>query len=153
MLVLLRLVRMAKLVKYMSNFEDYFNPAVVRMTQIVFGMILCCHWFGCLWWLISELEQSGIAPADPTGEGLWQVPQWLKRETDFGLKYSHAITWGAGMMTAMIPYDVMPATALECTVTFFSMFVGLLLNAIVISSLTTALTSMNSQFFSFSAYA
>ena len=53
--------------------------------------------------------------------------------------------WGAGVVTAMIPYDVMPATALECTVTFFAMFVGLLLNAVVISSLTTALTSMNSK--------
>jgi hypothetical protein len=142
---LLKLFRMAKLVRYMSNFEDFFNPAIIRMTQLVFGMILFCHWFGCLWWLVSELEQAGIAPPDPTGEDLWQVPKWLKQEEDFGLKYSHAILWGAGMVTAMIPYDVMPATALECTVTFFIMFIGVVLNAIVISTLTTALTSMNSK--------
>ena len=142
---LLKLFRMAKLARYMSNFEDFFNPAVLRMTQIIFGMILCCHWLGCLWWLVSELEQTGVAPPDPTGEDLWQVPKWVKAENDFGLKYSHAILWGAGVVTAMIPYDVMPATALECTVTFFAMFVGLLLNAVVISSLTTALTSMNSK--------
>ena len=66
---LLKLFRMAKLLRYMRNFEDFFNPAVVRMTQIIFGMILCCHWFGCLWWLISELEQTGVAPPDPVRMG------------------------------------------------------------------------------------
>jgi len=126
------------------------------MAQLIVGMILCCHWFGCLWWLVSELETAetsgmgGLTDDELMGSGIsadnqWVVPSWLKEKSDFGIKYSHALLWGAGMVTAMVPYDVIPHTTLEAYVTFISMFFGLLFNAIIISSLTTALTSMNSK--------
>ena len=57
----------------------------------------------------------------------------------------HAFFWGAGMVTSMVPRDIEPVTPLECFVTTITMFVGLLLNAFVISSLTTALATMNSK--------
>jgi hypothetical protein len=103
-----------------------------------------------LWWLISEIEAADAAEASPDDiliavANYWQVPTWLKEQGDFGVKYSHAFLWGASMVTSTVPYDVMPVTTAENWVTTFSMFFGLIFNAVVISSLTTALTSMNSK--------
>ena len=109
--------------------------------------LLCCHWFGCLWWLISDLEQSEADLRSPwyAGYNNWQVPVWLKNEDSLTSKYFHAFFWGAGMVTSMVPRDIEPVTPIESLVTTFTMFFGLLLNATVISSLTTALSSMNSK--------
>lgn len=55
---LFKLTRMVKLIKYMSNFEDFFNPAVLSVVKLVTTMILVSHWFGCMWWLVSEIERT-----------------------------------------------------------------------------------------------
>ena len=147
-----------------QNFEEFINPSTIVIAKLVIGMMLCCHWFGCVWWMVSEIEQADARDAayeagsgapmstywcgEVDGEqcdNFWQVPLWLKEREDFGVKYSHAFLWGAGMVTAMVPFDVMPITTTEAYVTLFAMFFGVFFNAVVISSLTTALTSMNSK--------
>ena len=150
MMKILKLFRIRKLASYAQNFEDFINPAVISIAKLVIVMILCCHWFGCLWWLVSEIEadledhETGSGWND--GVNAWRVQPWLKAADDqFGMKYAHAFLWGASMVTAIVPYDVMPVTALENWVTTLAMFFGLIFNAVVISSLTTALTSMNSK--------
>ena len=71
--------------------------------------------------------------------------EWLVNSPEFSEKYAHAFLWGAGMVTAMVPYDIMPVTVMESWITVAAMYIGLVLNAIVISSLTTALSSMNAK--------
>ena len=109
--------------------------------------LLCCHWFGCLWWLISDLEIQEEELHSPwyVGHNTWHPMEWLKNDQRLHTKYSNAFFWGAGMVTSMVPRDIEPVTSIEALVTIFTMFFGLLLNAFVISSLTTALSSMNSK--------
>ena len=124
---------------------------LMLICKLMMAMILCCHWFGCLWWLVSDLERSeerdegNLMAAWYAPDNSWIVPMWLAKSDDFGLKYSHAFLWGAGMVTAMVPRDIEAVTTLEAYITTIAMFIGLMLNAYVISSLTTALTSMNSK--------
>ena len=141
---LLKLTRMVKLIKYMSNFEDFFNPAVLSVFKLITTMLLVSHWFGCLWWLISEFERLDEALGTPWygPENQWMAQDWLVNAPTFSEKYVHAFLWGAGMVTAMVPFDIMPVTVMESLITVTAMFIGLVLNAIVISSLTTALSSM-----------
>jgi len=144
---LFKLFRMAKLAKYLSGIEDYLNPAVVIIAKLVGMMFMVSHIFGCLWWLISSLEREDDL-ADSLGspwygpENQWMAQMWLVESPRFSEKYSHSFLWGAGMVTAMVPFDIMPVTVLENWVTVVAMFIGLVLNAIVISSLTTALSTM-----------
>ena len=49
------------------------------------------------------------------------------------------------MATGLVPRDIEPETEVEIYVTSLCLFIGVLLNAIVIGSLTTALASMNSR--------
>ena len=37
-----------------------FNPAALRIFKISVLMMLCCHWMGCAWWLVTELELAVI---------------------------------------------------------------------------------------------
>jgi len=144
---LAKLARMAKLAKYLENFEEFFNPGMLMVFKLIMMLILCCHWFGCLWWLVSDLEISNDFPDSPWygGENKWQTPFWLKHADTFAMKYSHSFFWGAGMVTSMVPRDIEPVTTLEAFITVLTMFVGAIMNAYVISSLTTALQSMNSK--------
>jgi len=148
---MLRLLRMAKLTKLtrmlkLSKYLEYvevvikFNPAVVRIVKLCMIIILTCHWFGCIWWLVSDLEMSDEELASPwyAGENNWHPPIWLKRASPFDVKYWHAFFWGAGMCLGMVPRDIEPVTSLEAIVTTFTMFIGLLLAAFVISSFTSA---------------
>ena len=95
----------------------------------------------------ASASQAPAASQSPwySGYNNWHPPLWLKNEQSLGTKYSHAFFWGAGMVTSMVPRDIEPVTGLEAFVTTFTMFGGLLLNAFVISSLTTALASMNAK--------
>ena len=144
---LAKLVRMFKLAKYLEDAEDLLNPGQLSVIKLVMLALLCCHWFGCLWWLVSDLELSIDDIGSPwyAGHNNWHPPVWLRAEQDLGTKYLHAFFWGAGMVTSMVPYDIEPVTKVEAVVTTFTMFFGLMLNAYVISSMTSAIASMNSK--------
>jgi len=144
---LAKLARMFKLAKYLEGAEAVMNPGVLAVIKLLMLMLLCCHWFGCLWWMISDLEMSDIELDSPwySGYNNWHPPPWLKHDGNLATKYLHSFFWGAGMVTSMVPRDIEPTTALEAFVTTFTMFGGMLLNAFIISSLTTALASMNAK--------
>ena len=57
----------------------------------------------------------------------------------------HAFLWGAATMTAMTPFDIVPVTGPEVAVTTVAIFFGLLINIIIISSVTSALQSLDSK--------
>ena len=46
-------------------------------------------------------------------------------------RYMHSFFWGAAMITSLVPKDVEPTTNVEVTVTCATMFLGLLVSAIV----------------------
>ena len=79
------------------------------------------------------------------GENTWHPPPWLKNAPELSPKYWHSFFWGAGMVTSMVPRDIEPVTALEAIITTFTMGVGLMLNAVVISSFTSAFAAMDSK--------
>ena len=76
LLLLLRLLRLLRLVgvsrvrratalppigaaQYLHAFERLFNafhPAVLRLLGLALTLVLFCHWLGCGWWLVSEIE-------------------------------------------------------------------------------------------------
>ena len=151
LLRLFKLMRMFKLAKYMEYLEFVvkFNPGLLRIFKLFLVSLLCCHWVGCAWWLVSdiELDDWGYTNATlvPIEGNRWLPYEWLRSSGDFGLKYTHSFLWGAGMITSLVPKDVEPITGLEVTVTVLTMFLGLLVNAFLISSFTSAFASMDSK--------
>ena len=106
-------------------------------------MICCCHWMGCSWWFVSDLEISyGATPGVPIND--WQ-PSTVLLTSSLGAQFAASFFWGTGMVTAMVPYDIEPSTEAEVYVTALCMFIGLLLNAFVIGSMASALSSLDGK--------
>ena len=60
MFKLAKLTRMLKLVQYLEYVEMVvkFNPAFLRVFRLCLWMIMYCHWFGCIWWLVADVEMN-----------------------------------------------------------------------------------------------
>ena len=161
---LFKLFRMIKLGRYLEYVEVVikFNPGMIRVFKLILISIGLCHWFGCLWWLISDLEiqdlagATGVSYVDQKAHGPiidpqlgvqndWHPPHWLKYSEDLGQKYWYSFFWGAGIALSMVPRDVEPMTTIESFFTTAMMFLGLLIVAFVISSFTSAFASMDSK--------
>ena len=67
-------------------------------------------------------------------------PELLTSET-LGPQFAAAFFWGAGLVTAMVPYDIQPVTEVEIYFTTVCMLVGLMINAFAIGSAASALAS------------
>ena len=155
---LTKLARMRKLAKVLESFEEYLNPSVLAVFKLIFILLFCCHLFGCLWWMISDLEiaeevdgtssfswmSTPYYAIGSSGKNEWHPPHWLKNDASVTMKYMHAFFWGAGLITSLGP-GVTPVTVVELIVTSAIMFFALILNAFVISSLNQALGSMNAK--------
>ena len=108
----------------MSNFEHVVNPATLTLIRLVTAMLLVSHWFGCLWWLVSEYERTDEPLYTPWygPDNSWMAQEWLYNSPKFSEKYAQAFLWGAGMVTAMVPFDIVPVTVMESWITVSAMF-------------------------------
>ena len=141
-----RLLRLSKLSRALKSVEQVirFNPSALRLCKLMLLMLACCHWMGCAWWLVSDLELSETAtPTVPFND--WQPSAELLQSPTLGPQFAAAFVWGTGMVTATVPYDILPATEAEAYVTSICLSLGLLLNAFVIGSMASALSSIDSK--------
>lgn len=163
LLPLLRVVRLAvPLVRRLSTHEYVaavgsrgLSPGARQVLRVISLLVYTCHWMGCLWWTVGELEQdhpsellagnnsSLNTSPDPLGGVPWGPSSWLRKTQPINNQYAHALLWGAGMMTGFVPKDVTPHTFPEVVVTVLALFFGLIVNTAIISSTTSALQSMS----------
>ncbi|KAL1498823.1 hypothetical protein AB1Y20_014126 [Prymnesium parvum] len=145
---LLRLMRVVRkllqngteVAEVVSGYTSQFNPALVRVSQLVVMLVLACHWVGCLWWLVGTLPRT---ETHPLGDK-WGPDAWL-REQGLTTQYIHSFNWGAGMILAYVPREVYPQEPAEVVVTLISMFLGFFLGMIFISATTSALQYQDSK--------
>ena len=139
---LLRLAKLSKNLKYIELFIK-FNPSMMRVVKMFLLMFGCCHWMGCAWWFVADMELIN-QPGVPFNA--WQPSAYLMDPTmTLGPQFARAFFWGAGMVTGFVPYDIEPDTEIESWFTAICMFVGLVLNAFVIGSMASALSTMDSK--------
>ena len=146
---LLRLFKLSRNMKYLE-LAIKFNPSGIRLVKLIIIMLACCHWMGCAWWFVADLEISAMtlihksSPYEPFND--WQPSaELLSMNASLGLQFSRAFFWGTGMVTSMVPYDIEPATEVEAYFTALCMFLGLVLNAFVIGSMASALSTIDSK--------
>lgn len=131
------------------------NPGIARVLTLMLVFVYTCHWIGCVWWTVGELEQDGLiatvqdsvnhtAPRfDPHRRDTWGPSTWLRETQHPVTQYAHSFLWGASLMTGFVPFDVVPNTLMEVLVTVLALFFGLMVNTAIISSTTSALQSIS----------
>ena len=142
------------------------SPALLRLGQLVSLYLLVCHWVACCWQgiargggdaedaaaaaatAIAALEAAGSA-GEPgllyggNAEGLLWGPSAAQRGWCFARQYGFSFYWAVGLLTGIVPRDISPDTILEIAFTVGSMLVGVAMLALVVSSATSALHSVD----------
>ena len=129
------------------------NPGVTRVLKLLILFAYTCHWIGCMWWTVGELEQDGllsggtsnqtVSSRDPDLSDSWGPSEWLRETQHVSNQYAHALLWGVSMMTGFVPFDVVPSAFMEVFVTVLALCFGMVVNTTIISSTTSALQSIS----------
>ena len=58
----LKVFKIMRLMKMGSAIESIikFNPSVLRLSKFLSFMVMSWHWFGCIWWLISDFQANEV---------------------------------------------------------------------------------------------
>ena len=108
-----RLLRLSKLSKALKAFELVvrFHPSAMRLCKLLLLMILTCHWMGCTWWFVADLEL--------TADGIDATPNdWQRARLHSGLDPSIRIRFGLDpdwtRMRSRLLWARDPSPALPC---------------------------------------
>lgn len=72
-----------------------FHPSVLRLCKLMLLMLCTCHWMGCTWWFVADLELTASgnytdAASDPNE---WQ-PRAELLSSHLGAQFAAAFVWG-----------------------------------------------------------
>eukprot|EP01135_Chromosphaera_perkinsii_P001311 Nk52_evm38s164 gene=Nk52_evmTU38s164 len=135
---LLRVLRLSRLFRYISRWQGFYDltGSVLRISKLVFLMLLFNHWNGCTQFLIAEalnfpkdnwVSLYGIQDASVMEQYIWSLFQAL----------SHMLGIGYGRFP--------PVTLADCITYIVSMLIGGVLFAVFIGNISMLLLSIDSS--------
>ena len=154
-----KLLRLAKLSVYSKDFavKANLNPGVLRMCICFAGTVIVCHWAGCMWFAVyyNELRFLDGDHAQPrpnrstaTATQLLAYPfdqiQGPPGDVPPLTSWVYAFYWGSAVITGFVPFGIEPNGEGDTLFTTTILFVGLVVQAVIISALTSAVTSIDS---------
>eukprot|EP00854_Cymbomonas_tetramitiformis_P008696 gene8696-10318_t len=147
---LLKLVQFSKWIDYLENELELFNPAVIKISKLLFQVTLIAHLMSCGWYFISYNE--GDEPCvDPCaiGSGVnsegectelfecnWWIMDGLIDNPTIGSHYIASTYWAFTTMTTVGYGDIRGGTSSEQLYSVFSMLVGVTVFGYVIGSMS-----------------
>ena len=155
-----KVVRAARLSSYLEGVFDvaHFNPGLFRLNLCLLGMLLACHWIGCIWYFILEPELrskpslSTIEAAFPALER--DILHYPLRQIQgpFGAVstpevWLYGMLWASGVITGLVPFDLTPGKdggLVYVVFTLIILFFALLINSFIISTFTSAVLTVDS---------
>ena len=113
-----------RLMKMGSAIESIikFNPSVLRLSKFLSFMVMSWHWFGCIWWLISDFQANEVlqkcyasatklmskaecfaAASEEDVRAMSWGPEafYLLPEVGVGTKYLRALWWSVSASTGL----------------------------------------------------
>ena len=133
---LMRILRMSRLWKRLLH-RVKINPSVVRLFKLFGVLLIEWHWIGCMYW--------GIAVSEGLNEDIYSdswCPDAHLLDSSFGSQYLRAYFW-AVMVTTGVGFDIIPETDVQYLFTTMAIIVGVLMYAVIVGSVGTALQSID----------
>jgi hyperpolarization activated cyclic nucleotide-gated potassium channel 2 len=136
----LRLAKLLRLVRFLRFMESkeaslYFTPSVLRLLNTMFLLFWIWHVIACGYWYIATKEGLGFTQWTPDPSH-YMNPQ--------SLNYLLSVQWTL-QTTFSFGAPALPETYIEAWFTIVSVLLGISMNAYVIGSAGSALTSMDAE--------
>jgi len=154
----LRIIRAGRSMKQVMDFIS-FNPAKLRILQLLFFMIVALHWMACVYWYVSDAEIEIFAEAAycdgnaPLSESiifsreatnLWIPPREVICDHTNSEQYLYSLFWAVMVFTG-IGRDVQPVSPLEHIVSILMILGGIIMYSIVIGQATSAFSNLEAS--------
>jgi hypothetical protein len=140
-LLLLRLLRLGRVIRLQVILRRWqrsrsTNTGYVRITRLLAVVFLLVHWVACGWFAIAVVEglsaESWVARAGLTDLGL-------------GQQYLRSVYWSFVTTTTVGYGDIVPIGTLETTFAIVVMVVGASMYALIIGSIASLVSSIDSS--------
>ncbi|XP_023239909.1 uncharacterized protein LOC111638433 isoform X2 [Centruroides sculpturatus] len=136
---ILRLPRFLKVYRsvrfyYMAESRTIY-PNLWRVVNLVHILLLLAHWFGCFYYMLSELEQF---------EGEWAFPHRDGRNETLTRKYLGSVYWSTLTLTTIGDLAT-PATNLQYLFTIVSYLIGVFIFATIVGQVGNVITNRNAS--------
>ncbi len=138
--LLLRLPRLLRVIRLLAIFRHWerlpwTHTGYLRILKLALGVLLLVHWVACGWFLVAVLEGF---PADS-----WAVVAGIQ-DLDTGSQYLRSLYWGL-VTTASVGFgDITPNRNPEYAFTLLVMLVGASMYALIIGSIASLVSSIDS---------
>ena len=129
---LFRILRVKRIWKRLF-YRARLNPSVVRLCKLFGFLIFEWHWIGCSYWFIASAEGFG---------GEWSPPSEVLAYS-FNQQYIRAYFWAVTVTTG-VGRDIIPETDSQFIFTTCAIIVGVLMYALIVGSVGSALQSIDS---------
>ncbi|XP_067136800.1 LOW QUALITY PROTEIN: uncharacterized protein Cngl [Centruroides vittatus] len=136
------ILRMPRFLKVYRSVRFYYMaesrtiyPNLWRVVNLVHILLLLAHWFGCFYYMLSELEQF---------EGEWAFPHRDGRNETLTRKYLGSVYWSTLTLTTIGDLAT-PATNLQYLFTIVSYLIGVFIFATIVGQVGNVITNRNAS--------
>ncbi|CAL1278582.1 unnamed protein product [Larinioides sclopetarius] len=136
------ILRFPRFLKLYRSFRLYYMvesrtiyPNLWRVVNLIHILLLLAHWFGCFYYLLSELE-------DFIGE--WSYHKPIDDYATLSRKYLGSVYWSTLTLTTIGDLAT-PATNLQYMFTIISYLIGVFIFATIVGQVGTVITNRNAS--------
>ncbi|KAG8177906.1 hypothetical protein JTE90_020186 [Oedothorax gibbosus] len=136
------ILRFPRFLKLYRSFRLYYMvesrtiyPNLWRVVNLIHILLLLAHWFGCFYYLLSELEGF-------VGEWSYRLP--VGEYANLSRKYLGSVYWSTLTLTTIGDLAT-PATNLQYMFTIISYLIGVFIFATIVGQVGTVITNRNAS--------
>lgn len=132
-----RILRLNKIIQYLNVTEDV--KASMKLTKIIFFLVIYIHVFACLWWFIVVKDKKWIPPVRFMSKDLYYI---YKDSTSI---YSNYLLSLHVSVNGLLGGDLLPNDSFQTIVASIAVFLGAIINANIFGELAMILASMDHE--------
>jgi hypothetical protein len=136
---MVKMLRVLKTSQKVMNLIELFqvNPAMSRLTKILFGVSYLVHIFACLWFFVANFEKKEDCWAD--GIDLWDKPPTYQ--------YMVSVYWAFQTVTTVGFGDIAITQLEEYILCIIWMLFGVSVYTLTIGNVSSIIASMDTKAF------
>jgi len=127
-----RVLRLNKIIQFLNVDEDV--KASMKLSKMVFFLIIYIHFYACLWWLLVKNSLNWVPPMHTANEDMYEVYTY-----PIMTQYMVCIY---GSVLSLLGSDIFPMGSYQTLMATAGCFFGAIINANIFGELAVIMASM-----------